>query len=49
VQALEFTPDNKLVWILRSWTGTAALGPATTIQLLDARSVPGNVHFGDIK
>jgi len=49
VQALEFTPDKKLVWILRSWTGAAALGPATTIQLLDSRSVPENAHFGDIK
>jgi hypothetical protein len=49
VQALEFTPAKKLVWALRSWTEPANLGPATTLQLLDARSVPENVHFGDIK
>ena len=49
VQALEFTPGKKLVWALRSWTDPANLGPATTLQLLDAKSVPENVHFGDIK
>jgi outer membrane protein assembly factor BamB len=49
VQALEFTPDKKLVWALRSWTDPANLGPATTLQLLDTKSVPENVHFGDIK
>ena len=35
VQALEFTPDKKIVWVLRSWNDPADLGPATTIQLLD--------------
>ena len=35
VQALEFTPDKKIVWILRSWNDPADLGPATTIQLLE--------------
>ena len=49
VQALEFTPAKKLVWALRSWTDPANLGPATTLQLLDTRSVAENVHFGDIK
>jgi len=49
VQALEFTPAKKLVWALRSWTAPADLGPATTLQLLDGRSVPEKVHFGDIK
>ena len=49
VQALEFTPAKKLVWALRSWTDPDNLGPATTLQLLDARSAPENVHFGDIK
>jgi outer membrane protein assembly factor BamB len=34
VQALEVTPDKKVVWALRSWTPPADLGPATTIQLL---------------
>jgi outer membrane protein assembly factor BamB len=49
VQALEFTPAKKLVWALRSWTEPANLGPATTLQLLDVRSAPENVRFGDIK
>lgn len=35
VQALEFTPDKKIVWVLNSWNDPADLGPATTIQLLD--------------
>ena len=35
VQAIEITPDKKVVWALRSWNEPANLGPATTIQLLD--------------
>ncbi|HEY3443318.1 MAG TPA: hypothetical protein VGK29_21345 [Paludibaculum sp.] len=35
VQALEFTPDKKIVWVLSAWNDPADLGPATTIQLLD--------------
>jgi hypothetical protein len=34
VQAIEVTPDKKVVWALRSWTPPADLGPATTIQIL---------------
>jgi hypothetical protein len=34
VQAIEVTPDKKIVWALRSWTAPA-LGPSTTIQILD--------------
>jgi len=49
VQALEFTPDKKLVWALRAWSDPADLGPATTIQLLDKTGAPEKVHFGDIK
>ncbi len=47
-QALELTPDKKIVWGLRSWT-TPNLGPSTTIQLLDEPSKPEDVHFGSIK
>jgi hypothetical protein len=36
VQAVEVTPGKKVVWALRSWTPPADLGPATTIQILDA-------------
>jgi hypothetical protein len=35
VQAIEVTPDKKVVWALRAWTPPADLGPATTIQILD--------------
>jgi hypothetical protein len=34
VQAIEVTPDKKVVWALRAWTPPADLGPATTIQIL---------------
>lgn len=34
VQAIEVTPDKKVVWALRSWSAPADLGPATTIQIL---------------
>jgi hypothetical protein len=50
VQAIEITPEMKTVWVLRSWTGEAKLGPSTTIQILNKRTdeVNGD-HFGDIK
>ncbi len=49
VQALEVTPDNKIVWALRSWE-KPDLGPSTTIQVLDEAAEPAeNVHFGDIR
>ena len=38
VQAIEVTPDKKIVWALRSWAPPADLGPATTIQVLDSAS-----------
>jgi outer membrane protein assembly factor BamB len=34
VQAIEVTPDKKIVWALRSWAAPADLGPSTTIQIL---------------
>lgn len=40
VQAIEVTPDKKVVWALRSWTPPADLGPSTTIQILSAADVP---------
>ena len=49
VQALEITPDKKIVWALRAWGNPVDLGPSTTIQLLDVPSVPEAVHFGDLK
>jgi outer membrane protein assembly factor BamB len=49
VQALEVTPDKKIVWALRAWVEPADLGPATTIQILDQPSAPERVHFGKIR
>jgi len=50
VQAIEVTPDKKVIWALRSWTVPLDLGPSTTIQLLnDANAITENVHFGNIK
>lgn len=46
VQALEVTPDKRIVWALRAWGDPVNLGPSTTIQLLDHPSVPESVHFG---
>jgi hypothetical protein len=54
VQAIEVTPDKKVVWALREW-GTGAdggvnLGPATSIQFLDQGDAAAeDVHFGDIR
>jgi hypothetical protein len=48
VQAVEFTPEKKVAWVLRSWENPA-LGPATTIQILDEASAPENVTFGPVK
>ncbi len=48
VQAVEFTPDKKVVWVLRSWENPD-LGPATTIQILDEPDAPEQVSFGEIK
>jgi outer membrane protein assembly factor BamB len=48
IQAVEITPEKKVVWVLRSWT-EPDLGPATTLQILDSPEAPENVHFGDIK
>jgi outer membrane protein assembly factor BamB len=47
-QALELTPDKKVVWALRSWTDPD-LGPATTIQILDQPSAPEKVKFGEFE
>jgi hypothetical protein len=40
VQAIEVTPDKKIVWALRSWTPPDDLGPSTTIQILDDMLAP---------
>ncbi|MGA2847894.1 MAG: hypothetical protein ABSE46_02775 [Terracidiphilus sp.] len=48
LQALELTPANDVVWALAAWTPPANLGPATTIQFLDAPGAAEDVHFGPI-
>ena len=48
IQALEITPDKKVVWVLKSWNNPD-LGPATTIQVIDEPEAPENVSFGNIK
>jgi hypothetical protein len=52
VQAIEVTPDKKVVWALREWgdgKNSVNLGPATTIQFLDQGYPPiEDAHFGDI-
>jgi outer membrane protein assembly factor BamB len=48
VQAVEFTSDKRVAWVLRSWENPD-LGPATTIQILDQADAPEQVSFGDIK
>jgi len=37
IQALEVTPNKKLVWVLQDWKN---LGPATTAQFLDQPGIP---------
>ena len=37
LQAIEVTPDKKLIWVLQDWTD---LGPATTAQFLDQPGLP---------
>ena len=46
VQAIEVTPDKKIVWALRSWTPPTDLGPSTTIQILDD---PGAAEKGGLQ
>ncbi|MGA7723464.1 MAG: hypothetical protein WCA84_20030 [Ignavibacteriaceae bacterium] len=48
VQAVEMTPDKKVVWVLKQWKDPD-LGPSTTIQILDEPTAPENVSFGEIK
>jgi len=49
-QAIEVTPDKKVVWALREWGPEVNFGPATTIQFLDQGDGPAeDVHFGDIR
>ncbi len=48
VQALEVTPDKKVVWALRSWEAPVNLGPSTIIQLMDTIGQDNATRFGDL-
>jgi hypothetical protein len=50
IQAVELTPDQKVVWALRAWADPLNLGPSTVIQVLNERgSLTEKVHFGNFK
>jgi hypothetical protein len=50
LQAIEVTPDKKVVWALREWQPPNNLGPSTRIQVLDdGNAISEKVHFGDIR
>lgn len=38
-QAVEVTPDKKVVWVLKDWKN---LGPCTSVQILTESGVPEN-------
>lgn len=48
VQFVEVDKNKKIIWALRSWEAPADLGRSTTIQLLDKKSKPENIRFGNI-
>lgn len=49
VQALEVTPEKKVVWALRAVGAPIDLGPSTTLQLLDEPNRFETAHFGSLK
>lgn len=46
VQAIEVTPDGRIVWQLCAWNPPADLGPSTTIQLLSQPVDRTQLSFG---
>ena len=48
VQAIEVTPDKKIVWALRQWQEPSNLGPSTRIIPLSEPRTTEKVFFGDI-
>lgn len=49
IQAIEITPDKKVVWALQSWTPPVDLGPSTIIQILGDKGISEHVTFGEFK
>ncbi|MDD4821610.1 MAG: hypothetical protein PHI48_03525 [Bacteroidales bacterium] len=48
LQAIEVTPDKKVVWALRAWDEPANLGPSTIIVPLSEPRTTEKVKFGEI-
>lgn len=48
LQAIEVSPDKKVVWELCAWKDPVNLGPSTIIQPLDEPLIRENMFFGDI-
>jgi hypothetical protein len=48
IQALEITPDKKIVWALSSWESPRNLGPSTIIQLLKNTGKLEKMRFGNL-
>lgn len=48
LQAIEVTPDKKVVWALRAWDEPANLGPSTIIVPLNEPRTTEDVFFGEI-
>jgi len=49
VQALEVTPNKRVVWALRAWKAPTDLGPSTTIQLLDENPPAEDLRIPGLK
>ena len=49
IQAIEITPEKKVIWALQSWTPPVDLGPSTIIQILDDKAITEHVSFGQFK
>jgi len=48
LQAIEVTPDKKVVWALRAWDEPANLGSSTIIVPLNEPRTTEDVFFGEI-
>jgi hypothetical protein len=46
VQAIEVTPEKKIVWALRDWNNFYWV---TTIQTLDDPRIKEKLHFGSVR
>lgn len=49
VQAVELTPEKKVIWAIRAWTDPVNLGPSTIIVPLNEPRTDENRFFGEIR